>query len=35
MYYVTVAESLDAFAGAIGFFPGTKVYFETLEDAYK
>lgn len=34
MYNVTVVESLEAFQGAIGFFPGTKVFFETLEDAY-
>lgn len=34
MYNVTVVESLEAFQGAIGFFPGTKVFFETLENAY-
>ncbi len=34
MYNVKVVESLDAFKGAIGFFPGTNVFFETLEDAY-
>ena len=34
MYNVKVVESLKAFQGAIGFFPGTKVCFDTLEDAY-
>lgn len=34
MYTVTVVESLNAFQSAIGFFPGTKVVFETLEEAY-
>lgn len=34
MYTVTVVESLSAFQSAIGFFPGTKVFFETLEEAY-
>lgn len=34
MYNVTVVESLDAFQGAIGFFPGTRVFFETMEEAY-
>ncbi len=35
MYNVTVVESLNAFVGKCGFFPGTKVKFETLEEAYQ
>ena len=27
-------ELLNAFQGAVGFFLGTNVFFETLEDAY-
>ena len=35
MYNVTVVESLNAFVGKCGFFPGAKVKFETLEEAYQ
>lgn len=34
MYTVTVVESLNAFQSNVGFFPGTKVSFPTLEEAY-
>ena len=35
MYNVTVVESLNALVGKCGFFPGTKVQFESLEEAYQ
>lgn len=34
MYELKIIESLDALGGAIGFFPGTRLNFDTLDEAY-